>query len=299
MAENCSVIKFFLVIFNLLLLVGGLVFVACGVGALIDPDFFIDSFNDYYYHWRDAKLAVSSLYMVSGLDIYAVIRYSAIYLIALGGTLVIISMMGFCLVASRNSCCVGFHLFIAVILMLSQIGALAAAVVLPNQFKSEAEKNAIRNVENYFHRDLIFSNDGQITLSTNTFLEKHMSIMQQLQVCCGVGDGMIYDTFLWDNQYNIGGNMMTAVRPASCCSVKVPGKHPTHINDFIDLPECLRNRQTSVVNYGSCLHSLNALIQKYEYGAIGVSAAVAFFLILLIGLEASALCGKTNKVQPM
>jgi CD63 antigen len=148
--ENCceSMVKYFMVFFNILFTLAGCVLIGFGAWSQIAAKDYLNFLGENYVN-------------------------TPIFLMVVGGIIFIVAFVGCCGACQENRCLIYTYAFLLAVILVAQIGAGIAAYMLKGDLNTEVTKNMKFGMENYMKPKF----DGV----TNTW-----DIVQTELHCCGV-----------------------------------------------------------------------------------------------------------------
>lgn len=148
--ENCceSMVKYFMVFFNILFTIAGCVLIGFGAWSQIAAKNYLNFLGENYVN-------------------------TPIFLMVVGGIIFIVAFVGCCGACQENKCLIYTYAFLLAVILVAQIGAGIAAYVLKGDLNNEVSKNMKSGMDNYKKAD--FSG------VTDTW-----DIVQKELACCGV-----------------------------------------------------------------------------------------------------------------
>jgi len=149
--ENCceSLVKYFMVFFNILFIVAGGVLIGFGAWSQIDAKDYLNFLGDNYVN-------------------------TPIFLMIVGGVIFLVAFMGCCGAWKESKCLIYTYAFFLAIILVAQIGAGIAAYMLKGDLDTEVVKNMEKGMTNY-------GKGGEFDGVTHTW-----DIVQKELECCGV-----------------------------------------------------------------------------------------------------------------
>lgn len=148
--ENCceSMVKYFMVFFNILFTLAGCVLIGFGAWSQIAAKDYLNFLGESYVN-------------------------TPIFLMVVGGIIFIVAFVGCCGACQENKCLIYTYAFLLAVILVAQIGAGIAAYMLKGDLDTEVTKNMEFGMENY--------NKPDFTGVTHTW-----DIVQKELKCCGV-----------------------------------------------------------------------------------------------------------------
>jgi len=150
--EGCcsSLVKFFIILCNILFALAGVVLMGLGIYTQVVAKDYLNFLGNNYVN-------------------------TPIFIIIVGGVILLISCLGFCGASKESKCLIYTYAVVLFIIILAQVGAAIAAFVLKGDVEGVIEKNMIKGMKNYGNED----SDGV----THTW-----DIVQSGYKCCGVSN---------------------------------------------------------------------------------------------------------------
>lgn len=293
MCEDCGwrLIKAFLVIVNLFFLLLGLLMLAFGIALVVNPAGMVT-------HLHDVGVDAGVL----GANATQVIHGVGIFMIILGSIAALIGFLGFFGACCDNKCLLVTYLICVIVILLIEIALIIFAACFPTPLASYVQQGMNLTLITNFNQDAtvypnftLGSTDDGVSWASTQFGVG----------CCGVYSPNDYYSDIpasarvvqYPNSPLPGYTDVTAVYPISCCSLtNGPGIPSTSggSNIFVDLHGCLTNMSTQgfakAVNQPNCYTGVEKLISQFSKIAIGIAAAIAGFLIILIILGFCLCC---------
>lgn len=298
MCEDCGwrIVKFILVVINLIFLLLGLLMLAFGIAMVANPEKMVSSIEG---------TGVNLSILGDTSTIFHTIQQIGIFMIVIGAIAAVVGFFGFFGACCENKCLLVMYLICMIISLLCEIALIIFAACFPSPFEKTVQDAMNKTLIHNFNQDAaIYPNftlggdaDGISWASTQFGVG-----------CCGVYSPNDYYTYLpmWARTVRLDANTnyTNATYPISCCSlVGGPGNFPpkgsssSSSSPFVDLKGCLSNgTMTSgynfkaAVNQNNCYVGFENLILQYSKIAIGIAAAIAGFLVILIILGFCLCC---------
>jgi len=148
--ENCceSLVKYFMVFFNILFILAGCVLIGFGAWSQIASKDFLNFLGESYVN-------------------------TPIFLMIVGGVIFLVAFLGCCGAWKESKCLIYTYAFFLAVILVAQIGAGIAAYMLKGDLDAEVVKNMNKGMENYEKPGF----DGVTTT---------WDIVQKELHCCGV-----------------------------------------------------------------------------------------------------------------
>jgi len=149
--ENCceSLVKYFMVFFNILFILAGCVLIGFGAWSQIDAKDYLNFLGDNYVN-------------------------TPIFLMIVGGVIFVVAFMGCCGAWKESKCLIYTYAFFLAVILVAQIGAGIAAYMLKSDLNTEVVKNMNAGMKNY-------NKSAEFEGVTHTW-----DIVQKELHCCGV-----------------------------------------------------------------------------------------------------------------
>jgi CD63 antigen len=149
--ENCceSLVKYFMVFFNILFILAGCILIGFGAWSQVDAKDFLNFLGDNYVN-------------------------TPIFLMIVGGVIFVVAFMGCCGAWKESKCLIYTYAFFLAVILVAQIGAGIAAYMLKGELDTEVVKNMNAGMTNY-------NKSAEFDGVTHTW-----DIVQNELHCCGV-----------------------------------------------------------------------------------------------------------------
>lgn len=281
-ASKISVVL--LVIFNFLFVVAGGLMLAFGIAAAVKPES-VETMLSSVEGIKDMASA-------SGFDLVTILQRSSIFLIVMGGVVVIIGIFGCFGACCRNTCMLGTYIAILVVIVLAEVALIIFAVVYPDKFRGEFQP-AMRKTLDKFDSDGSFNANGSYVMPTSP-VAVNWALMQFKLFCCGAYDYGDYANLTFTRL----APYPNAKVSISCCRTLSNAELPKSQSDFKNLANCLSaNPDPENINEANCYDQLETLLKQYGRIGIGIAAGIIGLEVVLIIL-AIIICRSTNKYVP-
>lgn len=258
--------KFIFVIFNLLLLLTGLVPFIFGIIAIANEDV-LDKL---------IKMIPGTDNMKEIIDLNELIKSGATYFIVIGVIIAVIGFLGCFGACCKSKWMLYVYLVLLVLIFLAEIVVIIVAVAAPETFNAEASKVMKASLKDYKY-------DCNVTVRGFECKEHAISLawnsMQYELKCCGANG---YGDFKDGSAPNFVPRVGTAIAPVTCCKHDSTGKfNDTNIQIQI---ECVTigNVESSYYDEG-CFSALMHWMTSTA-AVIGVMVAIGVLELILIVL---------------
>lgn len=258
-----------LVIVNFVFAAAGLLMLAFGIAAAVQPDSIIKALS----YVGDISQKSSS----AGFDLAGIIQSSSVFLIVMGAIVGLVGLFG-CI----GACCnvkwmLSVYLVVLILILLAEIALIIFASLYPKKFQDETQILMKQALNQHFHTDVTISSNGTLLLPLEEVNLAWTSMQFELG-CCGAYGYSDYASI------NFTSAIPRPAVPVSCCQLKGgPGKLPSSQADFVDLKGCQSpNPSNSTINTGSCYTAVESLINGFGKIAIGIAAAIIGVEVILI-----------------
>lgn len=185
--------KYILCLFNFIIFLGGGTVLAVGVWLYVDKDSFLSVTKAVDYN------TLPQLEQLTQPEVVAHISYA---LMAAGGIIFILSLLGYCGALRESRCLLGFYGFLLVVILVLEITAAGLAYAYMDKAETEVKTFLKDTIENYYTTEK--GNENGPTLVWN-YLMTEMS-------CCGVDN---YTDFYISDSFKQTGKKV----PEACCKM--------------------------------------------------------------------------------
>jgi len=288
---GCSdkLMKFILIIVNLIFLLSSLLMLALGIALASAPSKVISFVESNGLDISVFSDATGGLFM-------DIIRACAIFMIILGSIVVLLSFFGFVGACCENSCLLGVYSVILGVIVLAEIALIIFAAAYPNEFRKKGSEFLYTTLTGSFKSDLKIDSQGRFQNSTQAVDLAWAAIQFKLS-CCGANNSTDYNKFQWER---CGPVCTQGVVPMSCCKLKDTSKFPTRESDFVNFNACVgsANPDPTATNMNGCAGTVidraTDSIKQYGKIAIGIAAGIVALEIILI-IFSIVLCCRGSK----
>jgi len=298
-ADDCcgkcfrSLARALLIIVNVIFVLAGLLMLGLGIALVVAP-------NKVLAFLKVNTASISEISELTGGSLDSLIKAVGIFMIILGGVVVIIGTFGFFGASCDNKCMLVTYAVILIIIVLAETALIIFAAVYPSTFTSVGQ-SAVQGSFNAFDKDLYVDGNGNINYTSVNDNDEGWAVVQFAFACCGVKNYTDYKTITWANC----GNALCAnsIVPISCCALKNPDQLPATINDFANFAACQSatagiSPNASTINTNGCVGQLVddsvGLVKQNSKIAIGIAAGIIGLEVILIVLAFVVCCMETE-----
>jgi hypothetical protein len=299
-ADDCcakcfrSLARALLIILNLIFFLGGLLMLGLGI-ALVAAPVKVLSFLKF-----DSATS-GTLSAVTGGGITSVIKDVGIFMIILGGIVVIIGFFGFFGASCDNKCMLVTYAIFLIIIVLAEIALIIFAARYPGTFTSAAEALVDYSFLD-FNQDLVVASNGAINYNDASITETDggWAFAQIALQCCGVYGWQDYQNLTkWGRCGPPAYCPKTDVIPISCCKLNDPSQPPSNVNDFTNLSGCQAPTPVNgSYNPTGCVSQIvsdsSTFVSQNSKIAIGIAAGIVGLELILIALAFVVCCMETE-----
>jgi hypothetical protein len=297
-ADDCcakcfrSLARAFLIIINLIFWIAGLLMLGLGIALAVAPAKVL-SFLKF------DQTSVSTLSAVTGGTFDALVKAVGIFMIILGGVVVIIGFFGFFGAACDNKCMLVTYAVFLIIIVLAEVALIIFAAVYPDTFTSTGQRVVEDSFVADFKSDVIVSNGVAINYTIDPYDLSWAAVQVEFQ-CCGVYGWKDYQTNAtgWTH---CGTPCAAHVIPITCCTLQGgQGQDlPSKTDQFTNFQGCQQAiPANNSYNSNGCVQAVvsdtTSLIKQNSKIAIGIAAGIAGLEIILIVLAFVVCCCETE-----
>lgn len=258
-----------LVIVNVVFALAGLLMLAFGIAAAINPNSIVELFS--------YAPGISEKSMKAGFDLEQTITNSAVFMIILGAVVAAVALFG-CI----GACCsvrwmLIIYIAVLIAILIAEVALIIYAAVFPEHLEEKTRPLMLQSLQKYADDGTAYS-DYNYTLPTGEN-DLAWASLQFEAGCCGAYGYKDYQNVTFKKAGFIESQI-----PVSCCKLKDgPGKIATLRTDFENLDSCLKGVE-KFINDKDCYTAVEDLVKKYSRIAIGIAAAIIVIELILIGL---------------
>jgi hypothetical protein len=300
-ADDCcakcfrSLARAFLIILNLIFWLAGLLMLGLGIALVVAPAKVLS-----FFKFEIASIA--NLDSTTNGAISVVIGSVGIFMIILGGVVVIIGFFGFFGASCDNKCMLVTYAVCLIIIVLAEIALIIFAAVYPGKFTSTSQSAIDLSFKGFKH-DLAVVSNGTINYSDQSLTEDDSgwAVIQLAFGCCGVYGWEDYETNLttWTRCGAPAYCPDTDVIPITCCTLTNPKAAPSTVNDFTSISNCqLPTPTQDSFNPKGCVETIigdaTTFVKSNSKIAIGIAAGIVGLEIILIVLAFVVCCCETE-----
>jgi hypothetical protein len=295
-ADDCcgkcfrSLARALLIIVNVIFVLAGLLMLGLGIALVVAP-------TKVLAFLKVNTASISEVSELTGGSLNSLIKAVGIFMIILGGVVVIIGTFGFFGASCDNKCMLVTYAVILIIIVLAETALIIFAAVYPSTF-TNVGKSAVQGSFNDFNQDLLVDSSGNINYTVGDNAEG-WGVIQLALGCCGVNNYTDYKKTPPTWQHCGTAACANSIVPISCCELKDPSALPATINDFVNYQTCQSpTPDPTVINQQGCVDllvddSVN-LIKQNSKIAIGIAAGIIGLEVILIVLAFVVCCMETE-----
>ncbi|XP_051567522.1 tetraspanin-1-like isoform X2 [Myxocyprinus asiaticus] len=231
-------VKVMMVVFNLLIFLGGLCLTVTGIWETVDGGSFIQiliPFSSYYLHHPNV----------------------AIFCIVIGLVMILLGMLGCCGAQKESKCLLITFFSIILVICIGEVGAAVVGLVYTSQTESILRAWAVPGLQEQYGKDQVFTDLWNSTMAT-------------LQ-CCGFTN---YTDF--SDSYYLEQN--GALFPPMCCLDTEIFPCDEDFALFSDVVGCFKQIVTVVQRNANIVGGMAAGVTAIELAAMGVSIYLYCYL---------------------